>query len=277
MRSKSNYSRIYNVIGDVHGEKEWRLLVDDDATNIFVGDYFDPYKPYSEDRLIYNFLSILSYKAIHKNTILLLGNHDYGNYVTNSERICRKVTLITAELHRILRNYASLIDGIVYTIGDKYVISHAGVGRMWLMAHCDSLSENDASMDDIKDFANWKYISRNRIAYDSLYNERTFYNGQSPVWLRPWELLYSNVWQMDPYVTQVVGHTKAKSVVKIDTHKEFESVSPGLGQVIMTDTLWNTDLPYCQCLQIRETEDGNYEEYIKKVDKRTGKITYTKL
>ena len=41
----------FNVIGDIHGRTKWKELVKDDAVNIFVGDYFDPYDDYTFEEL----------------------------------------------------------------------------------------------------------------------------------------------------------------------------------------------------------------------------------
>lgn len=34
---------LYNLIGDIHGRKIWQQLVREDAVNVFLGDYLDPY------------------------------------------------------------------------------------------------------------------------------------------------------------------------------------------------------------------------------------------
>ena len=33
-----------NIIGDTHGRLCWKELVQDDAINIFIGDYLDPWE-----------------------------------------------------------------------------------------------------------------------------------------------------------------------------------------------------------------------------------------
>ena len=33
----------FNLIGDIHGRTTWQQLVREDAINVFLGDYFDPY------------------------------------------------------------------------------------------------------------------------------------------------------------------------------------------------------------------------------------------
>lgn len=38
----------YNNIGDIHVRTKWRMLVVDDATNIFWGDYFETKERWSK-------------------------------------------------------------------------------------------------------------------------------------------------------------------------------------------------------------------------------------
>ena len=43
--------RNYNIIGDIHGMTNWKMFVKDDAVNVFLGDYFDPYTNISFEKL----------------------------------------------------------------------------------------------------------------------------------------------------------------------------------------------------------------------------------
>ena len=70
---------LYNLIGDPHGRDVWKKLVREDAINIFLGDYLDPYPSDNLQAGVDdwgNLQEILKYKQTHANTVLLLGNHD---------------------------------------------------------------------------------------------------------------------------------------------------------------------------------------------------------
>ena len=71
---------MYNIIGDIHGLDRWKTLVREDATNIFVGDYFDSKDGKSQKEIIANFKDIIAFAKAHPGTILLYGNHDL-NYL----------------------------------------------------------------------------------------------------------------------------------------------------------------------------------------------------
>ena len=51
---------MYNIIGDIHGLDRWKSLVREDATNIFVGDYFDSKDGKSQEEIIANFKAIVA-------------------------------------------------------------------------------------------------------------------------------------------------------------------------------------------------------------------------
>ena len=54
----------YNIIGDIHSRTNWKKLLKDDCINIFVGDYFSPYFPYSFEEQVNVFMDIILYNQI---------------------------------------------------------------------------------------------------------------------------------------------------------------------------------------------------------------------
>lgn len=65
----------YQFFGDTHGETHWKELLDPECIQVFLGDYFSPYRGQTYEQCRDNLLEILQYKAEHPETILLLGNH----------------------------------------------------------------------------------------------------------------------------------------------------------------------------------------------------------
>ena len=126
----------YNIIGDIHGRTNWKELVDKTYINIFVGDFFDPYTwiPYADLRR--NFLEIIAFK--HKfpdNVILLYGNHDYEYLPGIFEESNRYDALNARKITNLLTDNASSFYGVAYAIGERYLVTHAGLTRPWVMKY----------------------------------------------------------------------------------------------------------------------------------------------
>ena len=210
---------LYNLIGDIHGRKVWQQLVREDAVNIFMGDYLDPYHGEGivagEDD--YNNLQeIIRFKKEHPETILLLGNHDL-HYVweeSYSRRASKK--------EHIKRNEACFRDNfhlfqMAYAIGKRILVTHAGVTLPWCemagvptglstAAIADML--NQMGMDDDKRL--WFATERCMPTYD----HAGYTPSASPVWVRP-ETLRTHAHLMNPdgkEIIQIVGHTQIEAV-----------------------------------------------------------------
>ena len=121
----------YNIIGDIHGRTEWIYLVQDDAINIFVGDYFSPYdKKITFEDCKHNFLDIIEYKKKHwDNTILLIGNHDEDHWHI-CEGYSRHDRIHEDEIRELFEMHRGLFQ-VAYAIDDKALVTHAGVSYVW--------------------------------------------------------------------------------------------------------------------------------------------------
>ena len=212
----------YNLIGDIHGRNAWRQLVRTDMINIFLGDYLDPYDRdnLQADSTEYdNLQDIIRFKQQHPETILLLGNHDlhylwdehYSRY--NDEHAERYAQLIREHLHLFQAAYA---------IGDRVLVTHAGVTRPWLqlagISHQQSVSQlAEAICRCMSDEE-----SRHLFSVES-----TFYPDDScgisptasPIWVRPHTLLdYGALTNHHgDTIYQVVGHTQIGQIMQFDS------------------------------------------------------------
>lgn len=119
----------YNIIGDVHCRKNWKSLVDDDATNVFVGDYFSPYERIPFDEQMRVFEEICAYAREHNNVVLLCGNHDEDHWHVR-EIISRHNHAHCADIARVFENNADLFR-MAYAIDNDVLITHAGVSIVW--------------------------------------------------------------------------------------------------------------------------------------------------
>lgn len=120
---------LYNIIGDVHSRSNWSDVVREDAVNVFVGDYFSPYERVSFCEQMKIFNDIISYKESHKETILLIGNHDEDHWhiIEKYSRYDRVNMPYIREAFEENKDKFS----IAYAIDDKALVTHAGVSALW--------------------------------------------------------------------------------------------------------------------------------------------------
>lgn len=206
-----------NVIGDIHGRICWKDLVDDSAINVFVGDYFDPYdRTITFTDLAANFIDIVNYKYDHPdNVILLYGNHDL-HYVDNSTgKSTRYNWLHATEISNLFKENADAFYGIAYAPDSKYIITHAGITKDWVMLYFPELKVIPSTFE-IANMINRLWI-KNKYAFSFSANCDEFDTygvtpTQSPIWVRPITLINYNFYRHTDIV-QIVGHTMVKQIV----------------------------------------------------------------
>ena len=221
----------YNLIGDIHGRNSWRQLVCTDMINIFLGDYLDPYDRdnLQADSTEYdNLQDIIRFKQQHPETILLLGNHDlhylwdehYSRY--NDEHAERYAQLIREHLHLFQAAYA---------IGDRVLVTHAGVTRPWLqlagISHQQSVSQlAEAICRCMSDEE-----SRHLFSVESTFHPDDSCGispTASPIWVRPHTLLdYGALTNHHgDTIYQVVGHTQIGQIMQFDSCVFVDCLGP---------------------------------------------------
>lgn len=202
----------YNIIGDIHGRTCWKGLVRDDAVNIFLGDYLDPY---DEDKIkvgvddLANLKEIVRFKKAHPETILLLGNHDW-HYLFNEHysRYNERFSSVFSDFFKNNWNFFTM----ACSIENAMLVTHAGVTRPWL--DMVGLQECQAP-DEIAE--NINHLVLEQYGFVWLTASRTFRKGDwmgesdtaSPIWVRPRALLTHNA---VPDGFQIVGHTQMSCI-----------------------------------------------------------------
>ena len=210
----------YNLIGDIHGRSSWQQLVREDAINVFLGDYLDPYAgegfaPGEEEYA--NLLAIIRYKQEHPETVLLLGNHDL-HYLWH-EHYSRYNAADAERFAQLFRDHLHLFQA-AYAIGNRILVTHAGVTRPW----CElSGIEEGLSVAALAEAICQRMTDakqRHWFTVDSTF-EMWDYCGMSatasPLWVRPQALVRHGKLlddQQQP-VIQVVGHTQIQEVMSI--------------------------------------------------------------
>lgn len=206
----------YNIIGDIHGRKCWKELVQDDCVNVFVGDYFDPYEKIPYEQLMQNFRDIIAYKESHPKTVLLYGNHDL-HYLSDADRSSRYDALHAEQNKQFFLEHQHLFTGIAFAFG-KYLVTHAGVTKEWYEKEFGEYHGKRPFLvaKDINEL--WQH---NKLEFSfranvtlplDLYGESSTH---SPAWIRPWVLAEHNLFTGTPY-KQIFGHTQIDDITTID-------------------------------------------------------------
>ena len=210
-------SSTFNIIGDIHGRTCWKDLVREDSVNIFVGDYFDPYEEIPVPELLYNFHEIIAYKREHPETVLLYGNHDL-HYLISSEHYSRYNYICANEYWHTFLQTQDLFTGVAYAIGNKALVSHAGVSKAWYQKyfgvyHGEALSVVAAKINRL-----WT-SNKDAFAFEPNATDWLDYCGtsptHSPMWIRPRTLVKHDLFA-DTEVKQIVGHTQTEAGVMFD-------------------------------------------------------------
>lgn len=213
----SNFAAMFNIIGDIHGMDCWKQLVREDATNIFVGDYFDSKDGKSPEQIIANFKDIIAFCETHPDTVLLYGNHDL-NYLLNRDYKSRFSSPEYREQYQQLRaETESLFYGVAYAIDETTLVSHAGVTKEWYEKYFGPYQGESPQVvaQQINDL--WK---RDKTAFTFSSNvtvEPDVYGvspTHSPLWIRSWILPEHNLFAHTP-VTQIIGHTPHNDITLI--------------------------------------------------------------
>jgi hypothetical protein len=186
------------AIGDIHGRPYWKKYLDEDFTDFyFTGDYFDS-PDVSFLRQLSNFREICETARADPRIKLCLGNHDYqylGQIYHQEYSGYQGKNKIY--IYDILERNMDLLN-VVYVTPDKYLISHAGVSKTFMMK---------IGVRCVKGINKAFRKDRNILTFDG-HNNYGDNVTQSPIWIRPRSL------ESDPVAGyhQIVGHTPVEAV-----------------------------------------------------------------
>jgi len=209
------------IIGDIHGHDSWKQIIEQEQNAdrfIFVGDYFDSF---TVPGLIQcqNFQDIIEFKETNdKETILLIGNHDYHYFPEIGENGTSgyQARMAPTIQHLISTNRDHLQMAYQF---DDILVTHAGVSSVWL---------DDIVVDwdvDSLDATQFKQVG-DQVYGASGFGDETF---QGPLWIRPRSLMNANYDTLRTQIRQVVGHTGQKQI-------DIEGKSTG-GRYYFIDTM----------------------------------------
>lgn len=131
------------VIGDVHGLKLWKPIVEAhlDCKVVFLGDYLDPYEYLPREKTLANLRQIIDFKKNNRNVVMLLGNHDIHYLYPNAPAASRFDPDIFEDAHRLLAENRHLFQ-FAFQIDDT-IFTHAGISQEWFEKDfCGNISHN---------------------------------------------------------------------------------------------------------------------------------------
>jgi predicted MPP superfamily phosphohydrolase len=201
------------VIGDVHGSKFWKNIVNqhlDEDYIVFVGDYVDSHNAMSNTKMLKNLLDIIKFKEKYPDKVkLLLGNHDIHYYFLNSSYRGSGFNFdMMFEFNTIFKNKKHLFQ--VAFMYNNTIVSHAGItNRLYQSVESDYKDALDLGWGDGNE--------HNTIAdkFNFLFNissKYLFYIGDERGGLDPFSgIFWAGMKELcEDYLVgynQVIGHT----------------------------------------------------------------------
>jgi len=122
------------IFGDIHGSTYWKTAVKENPNcrYIFLGDYLDPYKDISPEKLIENLNEIIELKKTQKGSvILLLGNHDLHYLYLDIEPCSRFDYRVEDAAHSLFSDNLCLFSYAFQE--DNHIFTHAGISEKWFL------------------------------------------------------------------------------------------------------------------------------------------------
>lgn len=128
------------IIPDNHGLPFWRNAVESSKAEktIFLGDYVDPYGPMDWYDVYLELNDILRFKKEDPEKVTLLwGNHDlsYLYSFLRGSRYDYKAADSYLSLFMENRDCFQMADDVTLPSGNRYLFSHAGLNRNWILAN----------------------------------------------------------------------------------------------------------------------------------------------
>lgn len=214
----------YRIIGDIHGRVNWQKLVNIDdlnTINIFLGDFTDPYYGYekvaSYQQMIEQINKVFELKKQAPDRVIILASNHDNQYWINDGDSNRFDRLHCKEINKLFVDNTNLFHGVAYSIGEKYLITHAGVTWDWYQKQFNNTYNKDITTlkeicDNINTFYNESIENKIKFTFGACTTKLSDYYGvcpsHSPLWVRPRTLWDSNLFGFDSGIIQVIGHTR---------------------------------------------------------------------
>jgi len=192
------------LIGDIHGRDIWKSIVDKETPDrvVFVGDYLDSFD-ITPSIQIHNLKEIFEFKKTSNiEVVTLIGNHDY-HYMMVGETYSGYRPQIQFNVYDILKENISDLK-IAYSF-DKYLCTHAGVSSIFMNNTFGDDWDVESIVEKLNTTFQYKPLTFKFSGWSPYGDDVT----QSPIWIRPTSLLFSN--KKHPIKKrwiQIFGHTE---------------------------------------------------------------------
>ena len=214
----------YIIIGDIHGRSNWHQLVepfDADTMYVFLGDFTDPYygiEKVTSEQMFDELNKAIQFKKDHPDNVVILGsNHDH-QYIVNHAETNRFSWKDSIPLHRIFKENADIFTEAAYQVGEKYLITHAGVSKVWYEKCIDYLKPYITLQEICEQINELWQEDKNAFSFSSNATRMSDYYGDapshSPIWIRPCSLWENNILGYRSGKIQIVGHTRYETYEK---------------------------------------------------------------
>ena len=234
------------VVGDLHTkidilEKAISYFDNDSSIEriIFLGDYVDDWNKPPEAS--YNLLTrlIAFKKAYPDKVILLLGNHDFSEWMGGKFK-CSGFNPVIHTIVKSLFDENEELFQLAFS-DDKYIYTHAGITSSWVkdIQLIDNLylPLNSNKPDEWANYLNWVFRERNNdLTAHKIFNTlsqaggyRGGFDAPSPIWADRQELIARPLKGLN----QIVGHTPVR---RIATHT-VRNTGNIIFELIFCDTL----------------------------------------
>lgn len=211
MAANRQNDRLY-IIPDVHGRDFWRKTVAENPEGdfIFLGDYIDPYpdEGISEEDSFMGFKDIIRLKEEHPDRVTLLwGNHDL--HYLYPELMGSRYDIEHAERNaHYFWDHQTLFKMAYETSagGKRFLFSHAGVGKSWMLYNFPTLSEDELTAELLNDLVGYPDFM-SALGDISMYR-----GGDKPFGSMIWADIMEHGAKSNHLegVVQVFGHTQVK-------------------------------------------------------------------
>lgn len=203
------------VFGDIHGRKQWFDVLTNQPWDhvVFLGDYVSTHDDITPQDQIDNLNNILNFKRSNPDSVTLLrGNHDMqhlGYAWAECSGLERDVLNWMSEHRDEFLELTQWVH-IIETTDEKYVLSHAGVSKLWLM-------NNELTMQSINKLEPSEIFA---FTPDHPWDMYGYSPTQPPTWIRPDTLIN----HLPEGWNQIVGHTPVYKIVNIPNKTTGNSI-----------------------------------------------------
>jgi predicted phosphodiesterase len=209
------------VIGDIHGRKIWKKIVEKYPTDkiVFIGDYMDSHGGTTGQEQLDNFNEIIEFKKSNKDRVtLLFGNHDFHYLDACDGQYSGYQAAYKTDFKEVLNK--AIDEGLMQMVyvHDKYMFSHAGVTKTWCL---EKTIDMEKVVESINDLFKFQPRAFNFSGFNCYGDDVT----QPPIWVRP-ASLYKD--RLEEYV-HIVGHTTVTHIAPEGAEKTGMILIDALG------------------------------------------------